>query len=152
MPRPSVAAVLFDGTSSTNTAFDTGDLNTIDYDSLAIEVIPSGAAGASTLSFYDSAFSTSSAIRAVATPATAAVKTTEWSPGAQPTATGEWVGGQGGAVPALIRIGIGALGAGITARIRVIGLRLFRGVEGQATGVKSSYADPLTHAVTHSEV
>lgn len=123
---PSKATLLFDGTSAANTAFDSGNLSTADYDSLLVEVIPSGAAGASTLSFYDPGFSTSTAIYTVATPATAAVKTSAWGPGEASATVGERLAGLGGALPDVARFGIGALGVGITARIRVFGRRNFR--------------------------
>lgn len=150
--RPTKAVALFDGTSAANTAFDTGNLDTSDYDSLLVEVIPSGAAAASTLSLYDTAYSTTTAIRALATPATAAVKTAAWGSGENPAASNEYVGGQPGALPANVRVGVGALGAGVTARIRVIGRRLFKGVEGAAHGLAPSYRDPNTGTASHTEV
>lgn len=145
MPRPSKAAVLFDGTSAANTAFDTGNLDTSDYDAVAIEVIPSAAAAASVLSFYDTAFSVATAIWTVATPATAAVKTSGWGTIAPDVTVGERLAGMPAALPASVRIGIGALGAAVTARIRVVGRRSFKGVDG-------SYTDPITHTTSHPEV
>ncbi len=124
---PSKAILLFSGVGGANAAFDTGDLNTADYDYLLVELIPSGAAAASTLSFYDSGFSVVSAIRGLATPATAAVKSAGWGPGEQPAASGEYVGGCGGALPPLVRVGAAALGVGVTARIRVWARRNYRG-------------------------
>lgn len=112
--------VIFDGTGGANAAFDTGNLDVSKYDELGIQVIPSGAAAASSLSLYDTAFSTVTPIRVLATGATNAVKSAALGPAAQPAAAGEYVGGQPGPVPPSVRIGIGALGVGITARIRVI--------------------------------
>lgn len=138
--RPTKAVTLFDGTSAANTAFDSGDLNTADFDSLLVEVIPSGAAGASVLSFYDSAFSTSTAIYTVATGATAVVKTSGWGVIAPDATVGERLAGLPAPLPALARIGIGALGVGITARLRVIGRRNFKEFAGPT--------DPVTRAPT----
>ncbi len=135
--RPTKAIVLFDATGTANTAFDSGALDTTDFDVLAVEILPSGAAAASTLSFYDLALSASQAVFTVATPATAATKTAAWGPGEVAAVVGERLGGQGGVLPASVKIGIGALGAGITAHIRVLGRRMFR----EGTGVYN----PITH-------
>lgn len=121
-PKP---AVLFDSTGVANTAFDTGNVDVTDYDYLSVAVLPSGAAAASTLSFFDVGLSGATALRAFATPATAAVKSAAWGAGESPAASGEFVGGQGGALPSIVKIGVGALGVGITARIRVVARRLF---------------------------
>lgn len=121
--RTTIAAVLFDNTGGANAAFDTGALDTSRYDVLAIEVLPSAAAAASTLTLYDLDLSASVGIAALATPATALVKTAAWGPGEQPVAATEYVGGRGGALPSSVKVGIGALGVGVTARIRVVGRR-----------------------------
>lgn len=150
--RPTKSAVLFDASGSANAAFDTGNLDTSDYDAILVEVIPSAAAAASTLSFYDTAFSTSTAVYTVATGATAAVKTSGWGTIAPDATVGERLAGLPAALPASVRIGIGALGAGVSARIRVVGRRFFKGVEGDGVGVASSYRDPVTGTTTHTEV
>lgn len=124
--RPTKAAILFDGTSAANTAFDSGNLDVTDYDSVLVEVIPSGAAGASTLSFYDTAFSTATAVYSIATGATAAVKTSGWGLIAPDTTVGERLAGLPAPLPSNVRFGVGALGVGITARLRVIGRRNFK--------------------------
>ncbi len=131
--RPTKAVVLFDATGTANTAFDTGVLDTTDFDSVLVEVIPSGAAGASTLSFYDTAFSAATAIYTVATGATAAVKTSGWGIIAPDATVGERLAGLPAALPAAVKLGVGALGVGITARIRVTGRRSFKGPDVLAT-------------------
>ncbi len=111
--------VIYDQTSVANTAITTGDLDMREIDVLNIEVLPSGAAAASTITLYDVGLSTSAAIASFATPATAAVKTCGWGSDASPAASGEYVGGRPGALPPIVRVSVGALGAGITARLRI---------------------------------
>lgn len=120
---PFLPVVLFDQTSTANTALTTGDLDAREIDCLNIEVLPSGAAAASTVTFYDVGLSTSAALASFATPATAAVKTAGWGSDVSPAAATEYVGGRPGALPPVVRIGVGALGAGVTARLRIVGRR-----------------------------
>jgi hypothetical protein len=127
MPMPSKVDVLYDQSSVANTALDTGNLNTADYDALLVEVQPSGAAGASTIGLCDAALSTTVPLVSLATPATASIKTAAFGPGAIAAASAEYVGGIPGPVPALSRVLVGALGVGITAHVRVLGRRQFRG-------------------------
>lgn len=133
--RPTKSAVIFDGTGTANTAFSTGDLDVTDFDSVLVEVIPSGAAAASVLSFYDWAFSVATAVYTVATGATAAVKTSGWGLIAPDTTVGERLAGLPAPLPGFVRFGIGALGVGITARIRVVGRRNAKGVNVRYPGV-----------------
>ncbi len=125
--RPTKAVLIHDSTGGANAAHNTGTLDVSDYDNLLVEVFPSAAAGASSLGFRDTGFSTTVDVKAFATPATAAVKTAAWGPGDQHAANGEDVGGLGGALPSSVRFDIGALGAAVTARIRVWGRRNFNG-------------------------
>ncbi len=147
MPYPSKSDVLFDQTSVANTALDTGNALLSEvlapYDAVVVELLPSGAAGASTLLLFDADLSLASAVRAFATPATAAVKTATWGRGEGAAAVGEFVGGHPGPLPRSGRVGIGALGVGITARLRIIGRREFRGAVVRPVSLDGATSAPL---------
>ncbi len=117
----SAATQLFDSTSAVNTAITTPEIDTRECNLIAVEVLPSGAAGAATISLFDVGLSTTAAIAVLATPASALVKTCAWGTGCEAGAATEYVGGRPTALPPRIQVSVAALGAGVTARLRVVG-------------------------------
>jgi hypothetical protein len=127
MPYPSKAVLIHDSTGGANASHNTGTLNVTDYDELLVELVPSAAPAASFLRFRDTDLSPTLDVATLATPTTADVKTAAWGGGVPAAASGEYVGGRPGALPPGVRFDVGALGAGVTARLRVWGRRSFRG-------------------------
>jgi len=129
MSTPTKQVVLFEGTSAADTAFNTGTLNTTGYDAVFVEEQPSGAAAAASIYLKDMGKgSVSTTVGVIALSANADPNEIAWGIGVGTAAAAAYYrGGLSAPLPSSVRFDVGALGAGITCYLRVIGVRRHRG-------------------------
>lgn len=111
--------VLYDVTSAANTA-QSADVDVSDCSTVMAQESPSAAAAASTITFYNLDYSSAIPVGSWTTTADAQGNHIAWGPGVSSAASGTYYkGGTAAPLPSRIRVSVGALGAGITSRLRV---------------------------------
>lgn len=117
--------VIYDSTSGANAALDTGALNLIKFGGAAalfVEVIPSGAMTTGNVQLFDPDVSSTNELGHFATGTGTTPVLIGWGPscGTAAVANTGYLGGLSMPLPPKVQFKVPALGAAVTARVRVI--------------------------------